>query len=34
LLRPYRDDEMQAYPISPLVNRPANDGPRLIEPAA
>ena len=32
LLRPYPPDAMEAYPVSPAVNRPANDSPALIEP--
>jgi putative SOS response-associated peptidase YedK len=31
LLRPY-DGELQAHPVSTRVNKPANDGPDLIEP--
>lgn len=34
LLRPYPEDWMQAYPVSPLVNNVKNDGPELIEPHA
>jgi putative SOS response-associated peptidase YedK len=34
LLRPYPFEDMMAYPISTWVNRPANDGPRCIEPLA
>jgi putative SOS response-associated peptidase YedK len=33
LLRPAPDDLLEAYPISTRVNRVANDGPELIEPA-
>lgn len=33
LLRPYPADEMQAYPVSRLVNSPANDSPQCIVPA-
>ncbi len=33
LLRPYPVDEMMAYPVSPLVNSPANDEPGCVEPA-
>lgn len=32
LLRPYRAGVMTAFPVSPLVNNPANDDPRCIEP--
>ena len=32
LLRPYPADRLEAYPVSPLVSSPANDGPALIEP--
>lgn len=32
LLRPYPDDEMIAYPVSPLVNRPEHDAPDCVEP--
>ncbi|PYS89593.1 MAG: hypothetical protein DMF64_17335 [Acidobacteria bacterium] len=32
LLRPYPQEEMNAYAVSPLVNSPSNDGPRCIEP--
>ncbi|NOX63767.1 MAG: SOS response-associated peptidase [Chloroflexi bacterium] len=32
LLRPYPAEEMLAYPVSRLVNNPANDGPECIEP--
>lgn len=34
LLRPYPDGAMEAYPVSRKVNRPANDEPGCIEPAA
>jgi putative SOS response-associated peptidase YedK len=33
LLQPYPADEMTAWPISTLVNSPANDWPACIEPA-
>ena len=33
LLRPYAREEMGAYPVSPMVNSPSNDGPRCVEPA-
>lgn len=33
LLRPYPADEMQAYPVSRLVNSPSNDSPQCIVPA-
>ena len=32
LLRPYPADEMTAYPVSTLVNSPANDNPGCTEP--
>ncbi|GBC93160.1 Putative SOS response-associated peptidase YedK [bacterium HR15] len=32
LLRPAPDEALIAYPVSPRVNNPANDDPRLIEP--
>ena len=32
LLKPYPSAEMQAYPISPLVNSPNNDVPEVIRP--
>lgn len=32
LLLPYTAEEMQAYPVSPLVNSPKNDLPELIRP--
>ena len=32
LLKPYPSEPMEAYPVSPLVNSPANDDPRCIEP--
>jgi len=31
LLKPYHPDEMEAYAISSRVNKPANEGPELIE---
>jgi len=34
LLKPYPADQMQAYPISTLVNSPANDLPAVIQPLA
>jgi len=34
ILAPYPDGEMEAYPVSPLVNNPANDDERLIAPVA
>jgi putative SOS response-associated peptidase YedK len=34
LLRAYPPEEMEAFPVSRLVNRPANDDPRCIEPLA
>ena len=33
-LAPYPADTMTAHPVSTLVNRPANDDPRCIEPVA
>ena len=32
LLQPYAADQMVAYPVSSLVNSPANDSPELVEP--
>jgi len=32
LIKPYPADEMSAYRVSPLVNRPVNDTPELIVP--
>jgi len=32
LLKPYPAKQMQAYPVSPLVNSPKNDVPELIRP--
>lgn len=34
LLRPYPADAMEAYPVSPLVNRPENDVPQVLLPAS
>jgi len=34
LLRPYLAQEMEAYPVSRLVNSPANNGPQIVEPVA
>lgn len=34
LLAPYPAEEMEAYPVSRHVNRPANDDERCVEPAA
>ncbi len=31
LLKPYPDDEIEAYPVSRFVNRPANDSPECIQ---
>ena len=31
LLKPYPADEMEAFPVSTMVNSPRNDGPQLIE---
>lgn len=33
LLHPYPSEEMKAYPVSKLVNSPANDYPQVLEPA-
>ena len=33
LLRPYPGEELRAYPVSRLVNAPANDRPECVEPA-
>ena len=32
-LKPFPADEMSAYPVSTLVNAPANDRPELVVPA-
>ena len=32
LLRPLASDQMEAYPVAPLVNSWENEGPELIEP--
>lgn len=32
LLKPYPAEEMEAWPISALVNSPKNDGPEVLEP--
>lgn len=32
LLRPYLSEEMSVYAVSALVNNPANEGPRCVEP--
>lgn len=32
LLRPCPGEELQAYPVSPLVNNPLNNAPQLLEP--
>ncbi|PTX15026.1 putative SOS response-associated peptidase YedK [Pontibacter mucosus] len=34
LLKPYPSEEMKAYPVSTLVNSPANDSPEVLEPMA
>jgi putative SOS response-associated peptidase YedK len=34
LLRPYRAEEMETYPVSPWVNSPRNNGPKCVEPLA
>lgn len=33
LLKPFPASEMDAYPVTPLVNKPANDIPELVVPA-
>jgi len=33
LLKPFPADNMTAYPVSTLVNKPANDTPELVVPA-
>jgi putative SOS response-associated peptidase YedK len=32
LLRPYASDVMEAHPVSTAINRPANEGPELLQP--
>jgi putative SOS response-associated peptidase YedK len=32
LLAPYPSDQMEAYPVSTFVNKPANDDPECVEP--
>ena len=34
LLRPYPSDEMEAYAVSRRVNKPSNNDPSVVEPAA
>jgi putative SOS response-associated peptidase YedK len=34
LLQPYPEEKMAAYPVSRLVNNPANAGQELIEPVS
>lgn len=34
LLKPYPADEMTAYPVNPVVNKPSEEGPKCVEPAA
>ncbi|MCT7949933.1 SOS response-associated peptidase [Ancylothrix sp. C2] len=34
LLQPYSQEEMTAYPVSTIVNKPANDSPECVEPVA
>lgn len=34
LLVPYPAEEMEAYPVSPLVNKPDHDAPECVAPAA
>jgi putative SOS response-associated peptidase YedK len=31
LLRPYPPEEMELYPVNPIVNKPDNDGPECIQ---
>ncbi len=33
LLRPYRSEEMEAYPVSRRVNKPSNNEPSVLKPA-
>jgi putative SOS response-associated peptidase YedK len=32
MLQPYQDESLHSYPVSKLVNSPANDSPEIIEP--
>jgi putative SOS response-associated peptidase YedK len=32
LLKPYPSEQMETYPVSTAVNRPANDDPKVIQP--
>jgi len=32
VLQPYSADEMTAYPVSTVVNKPANDSPECVQP--
>jgi putative SOS response-associated peptidase YedK len=34
LMKPYSGDDLTAYPVSKMVNRPGNDVPELIQPVA
>jgi putative SOS response-associated peptidase YedK len=34
LLQPYPSDEMEAYTVSTRVNKPSNNEPSVVEPAA
>ncbi len=34
LLQPFPAEEMTAYPVSRLVNKPQNDVPEVIQPVA
>jgi putative SOS response-associated peptidase YedK len=34
LLKPYPSDEMEAYAVSRRVNKPSNNGPSVVKPAA
>ncbi len=34
LLRPYPSDGMEAYPVSRRVNKPSNNEPSVVQPAA
>ncbi|MBX5481592.1 MAG: SOS response-associated peptidase [Myxococcaceae bacterium] len=33
LLQPWAGDDLEAYPVSPLVNSPSNEGPECAQPA-
>jgi putative SOS response-associated peptidase YedK len=34
LLRPYRAEDMEGFPVGTWVNSPRNEGPRCVEPVA